>query len=187
VGQLVVTEFITLDGVFEDPGGAEGFQDGGWAFKFDRGQEGDRFKLDELLAADVQLLGRRTYEGFAAAWPKMANTGPFGEKMNAMPKIVASTTLQTADWNNSTIIRDDVAGEVSALKDTHSGDILLAGSGQLARSLMDAGLVDEVRLMVFPVVLGRGKRLFDGAQRAEFRTRRVIRTGECTTVLLVPR
>jgi dihydrofolate reductase len=186
MGQLVVTEFMTVDGVFEDPGGAEPFDLGGWAFKFDRGQDGDKFKFDELAAADVQLLGRVTYEGFAKAWPERSGD-PFSEKMNEMPKVVVSSALEQATWNNSTIIRDNPTGEVAALKERYSGDILVAGSGQLVRGLMAAGLVDELRLMVFPVVLGRGKRLFDGAELAELRPADVVRTGECTILILRPR
>ena len=165
MGKLVVTEFITLDGVFEAPGGGEAFEHGGWAFKFNRGDDGDKFKVDELMAADAQLLGRVTYTGFAQAWPSM-NTDEFGQKMNSMPKYVVSTTLRDADatWTNSTVIRDDVPGQVGRLKSEVAGDILVAGSAQLARSLTEHGLVDEYRLMVFPIVLGSGKRLFgDGS------------------------
>src|SRR4051794_34948772 len=145
MGKLVVTEFITLDGVIKDPGGAEKaeFPRGGWAFDFDRGPEGDKFKLDELNEADAQLLGRRTYEGFAKAWPSMEGTGEFGEKMNAMPKFVVSSTLETADWENSTILRGDLATEVKALKERFAGDILVAGSATLVQGLIEAELVDE--------------------------------------------
>src|SRR5437899_11946500 len=104
--KVIVSEFVTLDGVMEDPGGAEGFDRGGWAFQFDRGPEGDKFKLDELLASDAQLLGRVTYEGFAKAWPTMRGTGEFGEKMNEMPKFVVSATLENPEWNNTSVIRD---------------------------------------------------------------------------------
>ena len=161
MGKLVVTEFISLDGVMEDPGGAEQYEHGGWSFKFDRGEDGDRFKFDELLAADVQLLGRVTYQGFAKAWPGMAGN-PFGDKMNAMPKYVVSGTLteEEADWNNSTVIGEDVAGQVARVKEQTAGDVLVAGSAQLARFLAEQGLVDEYHLMVFPIVLGTGKRLF---------------------------
>jgi dihydrofolate reductase len=164
VGRIVITEFISLDGVIEDPGGGESsFAHSGWSFEFDRGEEGDRFKLDELMAADVQLLGRITYEGFAAAWPAMReSTGEFGEKMNSMPKYVVSTTLSDDDasWENSSVIRDDVADAVRNLKQEVEGDILVQGSATLAQTLIEHGLVDELRLMVFPVVLGAGKRLF---------------------------
>jgi dihydrofolate reductase len=159
VRKLVVTEFITVDGVVEDPGGSEGFERGGWAFDFDRGDEGNKFKLDELLEAEAQLFGRRTYDGFAAAWP--SRTGEFADRINKSPKYVVSSTLEEPPWENSTVISGDVAGEVSKLKAEPGGNILVAGSVQLVRTLLDNDLVDELRLMVFPVVLGKGKRLFD--------------------------
>jgi dihydrofolate reductase len=158
MGKLVVTEFITLDGVVEDPGGAEETPFGGWAFRFDRGAEGDRFKLDELTAAEVQLLGRRTYEGFAAAWPSRSDEAGFADRMNSMLKVVVSSTIEDPSWNNTTVHRD-LSG-IGALKAQHDGDILVAGSAQLVQGLLAEGLVDELRLMVFPVVLGAGKRLF---------------------------
>ncbi len=165
MSRLVVSEFVTLDGVMEDPGGAEGFDRGGWAFQFDRGEEGDRFKLDEVMAADAMLLGRVTYEGFAAAWPE--RDGEFADKMNGMAKYVVSSTLEEPGWTNSTVITGDLAGAVSKLKAQPGGDILVAGSQQLADALVGLGLVDELRLMVFPIVLGKGKRLFgDGPQTA---------------------
>jgi dihydrofolate reductase len=158
VGKVVVSEFVTVDGVMEDPGGSEGFERGGWAFQFERGPEGDRFKLDEVMASDALLLGRVTYEGFAEAWP--TRTGDFADKFNTMPKYVVSTTLETAEWNNSTLIKENVVQEVSRLKQKAGGDILVNGSAQLVETLIRHDLVDEYRLMVFPVVLGRGKRLF---------------------------
>jgi dihydrofolate reductase len=127
-------------------------------FQFDRGPEGDKFKLDEALAADALLLGRVTYEGFAAAWP--SRTGEFADKFNNMPKYVVSSTLRSAEWNNSRLINGDVAEEVSALKQQPGGDIVVHGSGQLVDTLMQNDLVDEYRLMVFPVILKSGKRLF---------------------------
>jgi dihydrofolate reductase len=159
MGKIVVTEFVSLDGVFEDPGGAEGYQHGGWTFTFNQGEDGGKFKLDELMAADAQLLGRVTYEGFAKAWPAMTDPVGFADKMNGMPKYVVSSTLTEPAWHNSTVIGLDDAAK---LKDQYPGDILVAGSGQLVRGLTDRGLVDEYRLMVFPVILGTGKRLFDG-------------------------
>lgn len=161
MGKLVVSEFITLDGIVEDPGGGETYEHGGWSFKFDRGAEGDRFKVDELEAAEAQLLGRVTYLGFAKAWPSMTGD-QFGAKMNAMPKYVVSTTLsdEAATWTNSTVIRGDVAGEIARLKERTTGDILVAGSARLVQALTRYALVDEYRLMVFPIVLGSGKRLF---------------------------
>ena len=159
--RIVVTEFVTLDGVMEDPGGAEKFERGGWAFQFQRGPDGDKFKLDELMASDAALLGRRTYEGFAAAWP--SRKGEFADKMNNMPKYVVSTTLEGASWKNSTVIRGNVAEAAAKLKAQPGRDILVAGSGQLVQTLMEHALVDELRLMVFPVVLGCGRRLFGNA------------------------
>jgi dihydrofolate reductase len=155
MGNIVVSQFVTVDGVVEDPGGAEGFDRGGWAFQFERGPDGDKFKLDEVMASDALLLGRVTYEGFAAAWP--SREGSFADKFNTMPKYVVSSTLENPEWNNSTVIGlDDVAG----LRDRHDGDILVNGSVQLVQALVERGLVDEYRLMVFPVVLGEGKKLF---------------------------
>jgi dihydrofolate reductase len=164
MGALVVTEFVSIDGVFEDPGGAEGYEYGGWTFEYDRGEDGDRFKLEELMQAEVQLFGRVTYEGFAAAWP--SREGPFADKLNNDPKYVVSTTLQDPAWQNTTIIAGDVVDRISKLKDEVGGGILVAGSGSLLRTLLAADLVDELRLMVFPTILGRGKRLFpDGIDR----------------------
>ncbi len=160
MGKIVVTEFVTLDGVMEDPGGANKSKYGGWAFQFDRGSEGDKFKLDELFASDALLLGRVTYQGFAAAWPSLKDEAGFADRMNSLPKYVVSTTLQKADWNNSRIIKSNVVEEVSKLRAKPGGDVVVAGSGQLVQTLMQHDLVDEYRLMVYPVVLGSGKRLF---------------------------
>lgn len=159
MGRIVATEFVSLDGVMEDPGGAEGFEHGGWTFEIGRGEEGDKFKLDELLEAEAQLFGRVTYEGFAAAWPKMEDEAGFAEKMNSMPKYVVSSTLGDAEWNNTTVLSGDFAEEVGKLKDEVEGVILVAGSAQLVQGLIEHDLLDELRLMVFPVVLGKGKRL----------------------------
>jgi dihydrofolate reductase len=160
VGKLVVTEFMSLDGVFQDPGGSGEIERGGWSFNFDRGPEGNRFKLDELLDADVQLLGRVTYDGFAAAWPDREDEQGFAERMNGMPKYVVSTTLDNPTWQNTTVISDDVAGAVGRLKDEVDRDILVAGSGQLVSTLLEHDLIDELHLMVFPVVVGQGRHLF---------------------------
>jgi len=160
MGKLVVTEFVSLDGIIEDPGGSEGTEHGGWSFRHPA-PEGEQFKGDELRSSDVQLLGRVTYDGFAAAWPAMEEaTGEFGKKMNAMPKVVVSTTLTEAAWNNTTIISGNVADEVARLKAQYDGDILVQGSATLVETLNEHGLVDEYHLMVHPVVLGKGKRLF---------------------------
>ncbi|MEA2362032.1 MAG: hypothetical protein QOD71_1177 [Thermoleophilaceae bacterium] len=158
MGRIVVTEFVSLDGVVEDPGGSEGYRHGGWSFEFSRGEEGDKFKLDETMEAEALLLGRVTYEGFAAAWP--SRDDEFADKFNNMPKYVVSSTLEDPDWNNSTVLKGDVAEEVAKLKAEQDGDIVVHGSAQLAQALIENDLVDELRLMVFPVVLGSGKRLF---------------------------
>jgi dihydrofolate reductase len=160
MGKLVVSEFVTLDGVFEDPGGAEGFDRGGWALSFDRGADGDAFKFEELMSAEAMLLGRVTYEGFAAAWPDRTDEAGFADKMNSMPKYVVSSTLRDPSWSNSTVITGEVAKSIAALKGQLDGDLLVAGSALLVESLVEHELVDELRLMVFPVVLGAGKRLF---------------------------
>jgi dihydrofolate reductase len=158
VGRIVVTEFVSLDGVMEDPGGAEGYRHGGWTFEFDRGPEGDKFELDEALGAEALLLGRVTYEGFAAAWP--SRDGEFVDKFNTMPKYVVSSTLEKADWTNSTVLEGDLAAGVAALRQKHDGDVVVNGSARLVQALIEHDLVDELRLMVFPVVLGSGRRLF---------------------------
>ena len=182
MGKLVVSEFVTLDGVMEDPGGGEPFERGGWAFQFERGAEGDKFKLDELMAADALLLGRKTYEGFAAAWPDRTDEAGFADKMNSMPKYVVSTTLSDPEWQNSTVIGVD---EIAALKERHKGDILVAGSCQLVQALVEHDLVDEWRLMVFPVLLGAGKKLFgDGFDRSALKLVEAKPTGEVVTLTL---
>jgi dihydrofolate reductase len=158
VGKVVVTEFISLDGVIEAPGDPTEYERGGWATG--GGQKGMQFKFDELIASDVQLLGRITYEGFAKAWPTMEGTGEFGEKMNDMPKFVVSTKLRDPQWNNTTVLDGDLGADVDELTKQFKGDILVAGSGKLVQSLLELDLVDELRLMVFPIVLGKGKRLF---------------------------
>ncbi len=158
MGRIVVTEFISLDGVIEDPGGSEDFKYGGWSFEISRGDEGDQFKLDETMNSEALLLGRRTYEGFAQAWPE--REGEFADKFNDMPKYVVSSTLSDPDWSNSTVLDGELVEQVSRVKQEQDGDIVVHGSAQLAQALIEHGLVDELRLMVFPVVLGAGKRLF---------------------------
>jgi dihydrofolate reductase len=158
MGTIFVTEFISLDGVVEDPGGAEGYRHGGWSFAFDRGEDGDRYKLEETMESDALLLGRRTFEGFAAAWPE--REGPFADKFNAMPKYVVSNTLADPSWANSTVLAGDPVDEARRLKQELGGKIQIAGSIQLVQALIEADLVDELRLMVFPVLLGEGKRLW---------------------------
>ena len=158
MGKVIVSQFITIDGVVEDPGGSENLDRGGWAFAFDRGPVGDQFKLDELMSAEALLLGRVTYEGFAAAWPE--REGEFADKFNTMAKYVVTSTLQDPEWNNTTVIAGDLAKEIAQLKQDVNGDILVNGSVQLTQALLELGLVDELRLMVFPTVLGAGKKLF---------------------------
>ena len=158
MGKIVVTEFVSLDGVMEDPGGSENFAQGGWSFKINRGDEGDKFKLDEAFASEALLLGRVTYEGFAEAWP--TRDGEFADKFNNMPKYVVSSTLDEPEWNNSTVLKGDVVEEVRKLKEEQDGDIVVHGSARLVQTLIEHDLVDELRLMVYPVVLGSGKRLF---------------------------
>jgi dihydrofolate reductase len=158
VGRIVVTEFMSLDGVVEAPGGGEDFRHGGWSFEISRGDEGDKFKLDETMSSEALLLGRVTYEGFAAAWP--SRDGEFADKFNSMPKYVVSSTLENPEWNNSTVLKGDVAAEVAKLRQEQDGDIVVHGSPRLVQTLVENDLVDEFRLMVFPVVLGSGKRLF---------------------------
>jgi dihydrofolate reductase len=160
VGRIVVTEFMSLDGVVEAPGGGENYRHGGWSFEIHRGEEGDKFKLDETMASEALLLGRVTYEGFAAAWPSRTDDAGFAEKFNSMPKFVVSSTLEDPEWNNSTVLKGDLVEEVSRLKKEQDGDIVVHGSPQLVQALIENDLVDEYRLMVFPVVLGSGKRLF---------------------------
>jgi dihydrofolate reductase len=158
MGRIVVTEFISLDGVIEAPGGGEDYKYGGWTFEIDRGDEGNQFKLDETMRSTALLLGRRTYEGFAAAWPE--RDGEFADKFNTMPKYVVSSTLRDPEWTNSTVLSGDMVDEITKLKREQDGDIVVHGSAQLVQSLIENDLVDELRLMVFPVVLGTGKRLF---------------------------
>ena len=153
-----MTEFVSLDGVMEDPGGAEDFKHGGWSFEFERGDEGNKFKLDETMASDALLLGRKTYEGFAAAWP--SREGEFADKFNNMPKYVVSSTLKDPDWSNTTVLEGDPVEAVAKLKQEFDGDLVVHGSAQLVQALLENDLVDELRLMVFPVVLGSGTRVF---------------------------
>ncbi len=161
--KLVVTEYVTLDGVMEDPGGSEGTKHGGWSFQF-WNQKAAKVKPDELFASDALLLGRVTYQGFAKAWPSMTDELGFADRMNGLPKFVVSTTLEKAECNNSRPIRENIPEEVSRLKRQPGQDILVAGSRELVHTLLQHDLIDEYRLMVHPVVLGSGKRLFpDGS------------------------
>jgi dihydrofolate reductase len=160
VGKLVISENVTLDGVVQDPAGAEGFGRGGWVGRVgERGrEEAAKVLLDEAMGAEAQLFGRRTYEFLAARWP--SRSGELADRLNDMPKYVVSSTLKDPDWNNSTVLTGDVVQAVSKLKEELDGEIVVAGSIRLARTLMEHDLVDELRLMVYPVVLGAGERLF---------------------------
>jgi dihydrofolate reductase len=158
MGRIVVTEFVSLDGVMEDPGGAEGFKYGGWSFEIPRGEEGDKFKMDEAFNSEALLLGRVTYDGFADAWPQ--REGEFADKFNNMPKYVVGSKADPSRWKNTTVLDGDPVEATRGLRDEHDGDLVVHGSRQLAQTLFDNDLVDELRLMVYPVVLGDGKRLF---------------------------
>jgi dihydrofolate reductase len=158
--KLIVTEYISLDGVIEDPVGMEGSGLGDWTGPFERGPEGDKFKIGELFDSGAVLLGRATYDTFAAVWPHVTDDTGFAEHINNMPKFVVSNSLERAEWNNTTILRGDGPDQVAKLKMEEGGDILVYGSAALVHALIERDLVDEFRLMVYPTVLGRGKRLF---------------------------
>ena len=183
MSRIVVSEFVTVDGVFEDPGGSEGMERGGWAFRFERGEEGDKFKLDETMGSEALLLGRRTFEEFAKHWP--SREGEFADKFNGLPKYVVSSTLEDAEsvWSNSQVIGLD---DVAALREGEGGDVVVHGSGRLTAALVDRGLVDELRLMVFPTILGSGRRLLDDASaEASFRLVSSTPVGGDGVVILV--
>ena len=185
MGKIVVSQFVTLDGVIEDPGGSEGWERGGWAFQYDRGDVGDAFKLDEVMASEALLLGRTTFEGFAEAWP--SREGDFADTFNGMRKYVVSSTIGEPGWNNSRVITGDIAGEVRKLRAAPGGDILVNGSGRLVSLLLDEGLIDELRLMLFPVVLGGGKRLFsDGSAPRSLQLTESRPAGETLILIYVP-
>jgi dihydrofolate reductase len=158
MGRIVITEYISVDGVVEAPSGTETFERVGWTDPFTRGPEGDQFKWQETKGSDALLLGRVTYEGFAPVWPKVE--GEFADKFNSMPKYVVSSTLENPEWNNTTILRGDVVDEVSKLKQQFEGDIVVHGSPQLAQTLIDHDLVDALHLQIYPIIVGAGKRLF---------------------------
>jgi len=174
MGRIVVTEFVSLDGVMEAPGGEE-FKYPGWSFDFDRGEDGDRFKLDETREADALLIGRITYESFANAWPE--REGPFADKFNSMPKYVVSSTLENPEWNNTTVVKGDVLAEVQKLRREVDGIIQVPGSLRLVQDLIENDMVDEIHLMMFPVILGTGRRLF-----AETSDRKRMRLADSKTV-----
>jgi dihydrofolate reductase len=190
MGKIVVTEFVSIDGVIEDPGGAEGYEHGGWTFEIDRGPEGDKFKLDELFEAEAQLFGRTTYESFAAAWPSREDEpglAAFAKRINSMPKYVYSATLRDPSWSNTTVLTGDFAQAIGKLKADVDGVILVAGSATLVRGLLDHDLLDELRLMVFPVVLGSGKRLFDGSADKRMRLTDARTVGDGVEILIYER
>ena len=177
--KVVVSEFISVDGVMEDPGGSEKHPRGGWAFQFNRGDDGDKFKLDEVKSAGALLLGRKTYEGFASAWPGRTDEVGFADKMNSIPKYVVSKTLKNPQWGNTTVLAGDVVQDVSQLKEQAGGDLLVNGSCDLVHTLIENDLVDELRLMVFPIVLGMGRRLFsDSPHSWPFRLLEVRAVGQ---------
>jgi dihydrofolate reductase len=165
--RIVVSEFVSLDGVMEDPGGSEKAERGGWAFQFNRGPDGDKFKLDEVMNAGALLVGRKTYEGFAAAWPTRKDDIGFADKMNSMPKFVVSSTLRNPAWNNTTVVKGHLAEEIGKLKQDSGGDLLVNGSRQLVQAMIKHDLIDQITLMVFPVVLGKGKRIFEDTLAAK--------------------
>jgi dihydrofolate reductase len=175
MGKIVATEFISLDGVIEDPGGSEDFKHSGWSFEFSRGDEGEQFKLDETNDSDALLLGRVTYEGFAQAWP--SREGDFADKFNSMPKYVVSSTLSNPEWKNTTVLKGDLPSVIKEVSGKHDGDIVVHGSAQLVQGLLENDLLDELRLMVFPLVLGQGKRLF-----GETSDKRVLKLRESKSV-----
>lgn len=177
--KLVVSVYISLDGVVQDPVGMENSGLGNWVGPFSRGPEGDEIMRQELWAADVALMGRTTYEGFAVVWPTLDDPGGFARRLNGMPKFVASTTMQRAEWSNTTVLSDDVAGQVRRIKGEGNGDILVYGSAGLVHSLLPLGLVDQVHMLIYPTVLGRGTRLFpaDYAARFELKDLRQLGSG----------
>lgn len=186
MGKVVVSEFVSLDGVMEAPGGGESYKHQGWTFAVNRGAEGDLFKLQEAQQAEALLLGRVTYEGFAAAWPNMQ--GEFADKFNGMPKYVVSSTLRDPQWNNTTVLDGDLVEQVGELRERVEGEIMLNGSARLAQALIEHDLVDELRLMVFPVVLGSGKRLFGESEQKKSLTLTSSRTvGDGIAILIYGR
>jgi dihydrofolate reductase len=185
MGRIVVTEYVSLDGVMQAPGGGESFKHAGWTFEINRGKEGDKFKLDETMDSEALLLGRKTFEAFAAVWPSMNDPAGFAAKFNSMPKYVVSSTLKKPEWNNSTVIKGDVVEEVSKLKQKLDGSIVVHGSAQLVQTLIEHDLVDELRLMVFPVILGTGKRLFgDTSDKKRLRLSESKTVGDGIAILI---
>ena len=183
MGKLVVTEFVSLDGVMQAPGG-EDFKYPGWTFEFDRGEDGNQFKLQETQESDALLIGRVTYESFAGAWP--SREGPFADKFNSMPKYVVSSTLENPEWNNTTVIKGNVVDEVSKLKERTDGIVQVPGSRRLVQELIENDLVDELHLMIFPVVLGTGRRLFgETSDKSDWRLTEVKPVGPDGVLVLI--
>jgi dihydrofolate reductase len=185
MGRIVVTEFVSLDGVMQAPGG-EDFKYPGWSFEFDRGEDGNQFKLDEALEAEALLIGRVTYESFAGAWP--SREGEFADKFNNMPKYLVSSTITEPDWNNTTVLEGDVVEAVTKLRQEVDGDIQVPGSRRLVQELIENDLVDELHLMVFPVVLGTGDRMFgETTDKKTMRLKESRTVGEGILVLIYQR
>ena len=183
MGKIIATEFVSLDGVVEAPGGGEEFDYAGWSFEIDRGEEGNKFKIDETFESEALLLGRKTYEGFAAAWP--AREGEFADKFNSMPKYVVSSTIKKPEWKNTTVLRGELAREVGRVRERHSGPIVVHGSPTLVQGLLERDLLDELRLMVYPVVLGKGKRLFGATtNKKRMRLRSSTLVGDGVEILI---
>jgi dihydrofolate reductase len=184
--RIVVTEFVSLDGVMQAPGG-EDFKYKGWSFEFDRGDDGNQFKLDETRSADALLIGRTTYESFAGAWPQ--REGEFADKFNSMPKFVVSTTLGDAEWNNTTVLDSgDATAQVRKLKEEFDGELQVPGSHRLVQELIESDLVDQINLMVFPVVLGTGMKVFeDKSERRNLRLKESKVVGDGVLVLVYER
>jgi dihydrofolate reductase len=185
--RIVVTEFVSLDGVMEAPGGEPGFKYPGWTFEFERGDDGNQFKLDETRQSDGLLIGRRTYESFAGAWPE--REGEFADKFNSMPKFVVSSTLEDPEWSNTTVLDGGNAmDEVRKLKQEFDGELQVPGSHRLVQELIESDLVDQVNLMVFPVILGTGKKAFEETpERRNLRLKESKVVGEGIAVLIYER
>jgi dihydrofolate reductase len=185
MGKIVVTEFVSLDGVMQAPGGEE-FKYPGWTFEFDRGEDGEQFKLDETLESDALLIGRVTYESFADAWPK--REGPFADKFNTMPKYLVSSKIDDPEWNNTTVIKGDVVDEVTKLKQDVDGIIQIPGSRRLVHELIEADLVDEVHMMIFPVILGTGDRMYgESSDKKPMRLKESRTVGDGVVILVYER
>jgi dihydrofolate reductase len=185
MGRIVVTEFVSLDGVMQAPGG-EDFKYPGWSFEFDRGEDGNQFKLDETLETDALLIGRITYESFANAWPE--REGPFADKFNTMPKYVVSSTLKDPEWNNTTVLDGNAVEHASKLKDEVDGIIQTPGSRRLVHDLIEADLVDEVHMMIFPVILGTGDRMYgETSDKMAMRLKEARTVGDGVVILIYER